>query len=114
MAETFKRGDRVSWNSEAGRVSGIMHKRITSEITFKGYKRHASKDQPQYIIKSDKTDHVAIHKGSALSKIAKKRASIEAIFDGDIRRHDIIFPPPIRRGGVGWGLPRARIAAPLR
>jgi hypothetical protein len=43
----------------------------TREITFKGYKRHASKEEPQYIIKSDKTDHLAIHKGSALKKIKK-------------------------------------------
>jgi hypothetical protein len=27
---------------------------------------HASKDDPQYEIKSDKTDHIAAHKGSAL------------------------------------------------
>jgi hypothetical protein len=73
MVKTFKRGDRVAWNSEAGRVSGIIQKKVTSEILFKGYKRHASKAEPQYIIKSDKTDHVAIHKGSALTKIAKRR-----------------------------------------
>ena len=42
-------------------------------IDFKGYKRHASKDEPQYIIKSDKTDHLAIHKGSALKKIKKSK-----------------------------------------
>jgi hypothetical protein len=45
-----------------------VQKKVTSEIIFKGYKRHASKQQPQYIIKSDKTDHVAIHKGSALKE----------------------------------------------
>ena len=71
-AKTFKRGDRVAWNSEAGRVTGIVQKKVTSEIEFKGYRRHASKDEPQYIIKSEKTDHVAIHKGSALKKIPKK------------------------------------------
>jgi hypothetical protein len=75
MSKTFKRGDRVRWNSEAGRVTGIVQKKITSEIVFKGYKRHASKDEPQYIIKSDKTDHIAIHKGSALTKLRKKSAS---------------------------------------
>jgi hypothetical protein len=69
MATDFKRGDHVEWNSEAGRVRGTIRKKITSEITFKGYKRHASKKEPKYIIKSDKTDHVAIHKGSALKKI---------------------------------------------
>jgi hypothetical protein len=72
MAKTFKRGDHVRWNSEAGRVTGVVQKKITSEIVFKGYKRHASKDEPQYIIKSDKTDHIAIHKGSALVRIRKK------------------------------------------
>ena len=72
MAKTFKRGDRVAWNSEAGRVTGTVQKKITSEIVFKGYKRHASKDEPQYMIKSDKTDHIAIHKGSALTNIRKK------------------------------------------
>jgi len=68
MASDFKRGDHVEWNSEAGRVRGTIQKKIT-EIVFKGYKRHASKEEPQYIIKSDKTDHLAIHKGSALKKI---------------------------------------------
>ena len=72
MVETFKRGDHVKWNSEAGRVTGVVQKKITSEIVFKGYKRHASKQEPQYIIKSDKTDHIAIHKGSALVRIRKK------------------------------------------
>lgn len=71
MPKTYKRGDRVSWNSEAGRVTGIVQKKVTSEIVFKGYKRHASKSDPQYIIKSDRTDHVAIHKGSALRKIRR-------------------------------------------
>jgi hypothetical protein len=71
MAKSFKVGDHVTWNSEAGRVSGTITKKITSRITFKGYKRHATPDDPQYLIKSDKTDHVAIHKGSALRKTAK-------------------------------------------
>jgi hypothetical protein len=72
MATEFKRGDHVEWNSEAGRVRGTIQKKVTSEIVFNGYKRHASKDDPQYIIKSDKTDHLAIHKGSALKKIKKR------------------------------------------
>ena len=71
MTHTFKVGDHVEWNSEAGRVRGTIKKRITSEITFKGYTVHASKDEPQYLIKSDKTDHMAMHKGSALKKIGK-------------------------------------------
>jgi hypothetical protein len=65
----YKVGDHVSWNSEAGRVRGRITRVVTSEITFKGYTVHASKDEPQYEIKSDKTDHVAMHKGSALRKL---------------------------------------------
>ena len=69
MTTRFKVGDHVRWNSEAGHVSGTitqMHKRDTD---YKGYIHHASADDPQYEIKSDKTDHVAMHKGSALHKI---------------------------------------------
>jgi hypothetical protein len=74
MAHDFKVGDHVEWNSEAGRVRGKIKKKIASEITFKGYKVHASKEEPQYLIESDKTDHVAMHKGSALKKIAKGKS----------------------------------------
>ncbi len=73
MNHNFKLGDHVEWNSEAGRVRGTIKKRITREITFKGYTVHASKEEPQYMIKSDKTDHMAMHKGSALKKIAKSK-----------------------------------------
>ncbi|MBZ5610646.1 MAG: DUF2945 domain-containing protein [Acidobacteriia bacterium] len=66
MPKTFKRGDHVEWNSEAGRVRGTVMKKVVSDVTFKGYTHHATKEEPQYFIKSDKTDHVAIHKASAL------------------------------------------------
>jgi len=69
MSNIFKRGDHVEWNSEAGKVRGIIIKRIVSNIRIKGYVHHASKDEPQYLIQSDKTDHVAIHKGKALRHI---------------------------------------------
>lgn len=65
----YKVGDHVSWNSEAGRVRGRITRVVTSEIKFKGYTVHASKDEPQYEIRSDKTDHIAMHKGSALRKL---------------------------------------------
>ena len=50
---------------------GDDHEKHASEITFKGYTVHASKEEPQYLIKSDKTEHLAMHKGSALRKVAK-------------------------------------------
>jgi hypothetical protein len=67
----FKRGDHVSWNSEAGRVRGRIARVVTSEIQFKGYTVRASTDEPQYEIKSDTTDHIAMHKGSALRKLSR-------------------------------------------
>ncbi len=68
--KAFDLGDHVSWNSEAGRVSGTIIRKVTSDTAFKGYVHHATVDDPQYLIKSDRTDHIAIHKGSALRKIA--------------------------------------------
>jgi hypothetical protein len=67
----FKVGDRVSWNSEAGRVSGRILRIVTSPIKFKTDVVCASPDEPQYEIKSDKTDPIAMHKGSALTKLRK-------------------------------------------
>lgn len=73
MKQEFKVGDYVEWNSEAGRVRGTIKKKVTSAIKFKTYTVRASKEEPQYLIKSDKTDHLAMHKGSALRKIAKSK-----------------------------------------
>ena len=67
----FKIGDHVSWNSEAGRVSGNIRRKISAPMEFKGYTVHASSEEPQYLIESDKTDHLAIHKGSALRKLRR-------------------------------------------
>ena len=69
MKHEFKKGDHVTWNSEAGHVSGTIIKVHTSDFDYKGHTRRASKEDPQYEIKSDKTDHIAAHKGSALSKV---------------------------------------------
>ena len=71
MTHSFKVGDHVKWNSEAGHVSGKIIKIHTNDFDYKGYRHHASKEDPQYEIKSDKTDHIAAHKGSALSLIKK-------------------------------------------
>ncbi len=72
MHKKFKRDNHVEWNSEAGRVRGTIVKVVTSDVVFKGYVHHASKDEPQYFIKSDKTEHVAIHRGSALKLVNAK------------------------------------------
>ena len=73
MERQFKVGDHVSWNSEAGRVRGTIKKKVTSPMRFKSYIVRASKEEPQYLIQSDKTDHLAMHKGTALRKLSTKR-----------------------------------------
>ena len=69
MPSSFQVGDHVTWNSEAGHVSGHIIKIHRSNFDWKGYTHHATDDDPQYEIKSDKTDHIAAHKGSALKKL---------------------------------------------
>ena len=69
MKNSFKVGDHVKWNSEAGHVTGKIIKVHTADFDYKGYTHHANQNDPQYEIKSDKSDHIAAHKGSALSKI---------------------------------------------
>lgn len=67
MTQSFKIRDHVSWNSEAGRVGGTIIKVHHKDLQYKGYTHHASLDDPQYEIKSDKTKHIALHKASALT-----------------------------------------------
>jgi hypothetical protein len=69
MKEKFKIGDHVSWNSEAGRVCGTIVRVHTRNFDVNGYTHHASAEAPQYKIKSSKTEHIAFHKGSALTRL---------------------------------------------
>ncbi|MDX3055611.1 DUF2945 domain-containing protein [Streptomyces sp. NE06-03E] len=69
MAGTFSVGDHVRWNSEAGHVRGRIVRVHTDDVEYKGHMRRCTPDDPQYEIKSDRTDHVAMHKGTALTKI---------------------------------------------
>ena len=70
MVKTFKVGEHVSWNSEAGRVRGKIVKVHRRDVNYKGYVHHVTPDEPQYEIKSDKTDHVALHKAKVLRHLS--------------------------------------------
>ncbi|MBD0316471.1 MAG: DUF2945 domain-containing protein [Nitrospiraceae bacterium] len=74
MTREFKVGDHVSWNSEAGRIRGRIQKKVTAPMKFKTYTARASKEEPQYLVKSDKTGRLALHKGVALRKIGEQKA----------------------------------------
>ena len=69
MSTTFKVGDHVRWNSEAGWVSGRITGIHTRDFDYKGYTHHATPEDPQYEIKSDRSDHVAAHRGQVLHLI---------------------------------------------
>ena len=64
----FKKGDRVKWNSHGSEAVGTVEKKITEETEAGGRKVKASKDEPQYLVKSEKSGGTAVHKPSALKK----------------------------------------------
>lgn len=69
MKTAFKAGDHVRWNSEAGIIHGTVKKIHTADTDFRGRTRHASPEEPQFEVESDKTGHLAMHKGSALTRV---------------------------------------------
>ena len=71
MAE-LQNGDEVTWNSPGGMAVGKVKRKITTETDAGGRHVKASKDEPQYLVQSDKSGGEAVHKPSALKR---KRSS---------------------------------------
>ena len=69
MSSAFKVGNAVRWNSEAGQIHGKVTKVHVKDVEFMGKRRPASKEEPQYEVKSDKTGHSAMHHGDALHRL---------------------------------------------
>ena len=69
MSSAFKVGDAVRWNSEAGQIHGKVTKVHVKDVEFMGKRRPASKEEPQYEVKSDKTGHSAMRHGDALHRL---------------------------------------------
>ena len=68
MAETFSRGDHVTWKSHGGTAEGTVEKKITEDTEAAGRTVRASKDDPQYLVRSEKSGGEAVHKPGALKK----------------------------------------------
>ena len=68
MAQEFKKGDRVEWNSHGGKAVGTVERKITSETEAGGRTVRASKDEPQYLVRSEKSGGMAVHKPEALKR----------------------------------------------
>lgn len=68
MAEDLKKGDAVSWETSQGTTRGTVEKKQTRRTKIKGHTVAASKEEPQYIVKSDKSGAKAAHRPEALTK----------------------------------------------
>ncbi|HYH61505.1 MAG TPA: DUF2945 domain-containing protein [Solirubrobacterales bacterium] len=66
--QTFKQGDKVSWNTSQGKTQGKVVKKLTSDIQVKGTNVTASEDDPSYLVESEKTGEQAAHKPDALER----------------------------------------------
>ena len=66
--KTFKSGDKVEWDSAGGHSTGQVVRKITSTTKVKGHVAKATPEDPQYLVKSDKSDGEAIHKPGSIKK----------------------------------------------
>lgn len=69
MTDELKKGDRVEWKSSQGKIKGTVKKKLTEPMDIKGHHVAASKDNPEYLVESDKTGKEAAHKPESLKKI---------------------------------------------
>ena len=70
MAKELKAGDKVTWDTSQGKTEGKVVRKQTTPTQIKGHKVAASKDNPEYIVKSDKSGKEAAHKPSELRKVS--------------------------------------------
>jgi hypothetical protein len=68
VADNLHEGDKVEWNSRGGKAVGEVKEKITSDTEAAGRQVRASEDDPQYLVKSDKSGGEAVHKPGALRK----------------------------------------------
>lgn len=68
MTDSLKPGDKVSWKSSQGTVKGTVEKKLTAPRKIKGHPVAASKDNPEYLVRSDASGAEAAHKPGALKK----------------------------------------------
>lgn len=72
MAENLKKGDKVEWETSQGKTNGTVKKKLTSETKIKDHKVAASKDNPEYLVETEKSGKEAAHKPESLKKVESK------------------------------------------
>lgn len=73
MSDEFKKGDKVEWHSSQGTIHGTIVKKLTEPTDIKGHHVAASSENPEHLVKSDKTGAEAVHKPGALKKHGGKQ-----------------------------------------
>jgi hypothetical protein len=68
VSDDLKRGDHVTWKSHGGTAEGTVEKKITADTEAAGRTVRASSDDPQYLVRSEKSGGEAVHKPTALEK----------------------------------------------
>ena len=71
MADKFKTGDKVEWETSQGTTSGTVKKKLTKPTDIKGHHVAASEENPEFLVVSDKTGAEAAHKPESLKKVIK-------------------------------------------
>jgi hypothetical protein len=61
-------GDEVSWSSHGSRTTGEVVEELTEDTEAAGRTVRASADDPQYLVRSDKSGREAVHRPSALEE----------------------------------------------
>ncbi len=70
MAQELKRGDRVEWNFRGRKVVGKVRKRLISRTEVAGQVVAASKDDPRYLVRSEKSGRETARRGAALTRVS--------------------------------------------
>lgn len=73
MPEKLKKGDKVEWNTSQGKTTGTVKKKLTSPIDIKDHHVAASKDNPEYLVETEKSGKEAAHKPESLKKVKEKK-----------------------------------------
>ena len=69
MAQEFKEGDKVEWNTPQGKTRGVVKEKLPSRTEVGGQTVAASDDDPRYLVQSEKSGKEAAHKPGALKKV---------------------------------------------
>lgn len=68
MAKELKKGDHVEWNTPQGKTHGTVERKLTRPTDIKGHHVAASPENPEYLVKSDRSGALAAHKPESLKK----------------------------------------------